>query len=176
MKNAYYYLIASLPMLQFGMKLPFSYEGFLERCRLELNQEDMDALARVSIEPSVDIEDKLPLLKEWKRFNRSLKNELARTRAVKKGRDPNKYLRGNDGLDPFIAPLAHWAINQDSLMEAEAYLDRIRWEKIEEIKTGHYFDIEYLAAYGLQLKILERWQRINSGEGTKVLEGLRGKI
>ena len=163
-------------MLQFGMKLPFSYEGFLERCRLELNQEDMDALARVSIEPSVDIEDKLPLLKEWKRFNRSLKNELARTRAVKKGRDPNKYLRGNDGLDPFIAPLAHWAINQDSLMEAEAYLDRIRWEKIEEIKTGHYFDIEYLAAYGLQLKILERWQRINSGEGTKVLEGLKGKI
>lgn len=163
-------------MLQFGMKLPFSYEGFLERCRLELNQEDMDALARVSIEPSVDIEDKLPLLKEWKRFNRSLKNELARTRAIKKGRDPNKYLRGNDGLDPFIAPLAHWAINQDSPMETEAYLDRIRWEKIEEIKTGHYFDIECLAAYGLQLKILERWQRINSGEGTKVLEGLRGKI
>ncbi|MDP2980827.1 MAG: DUF2764 family protein [Candidatus Omnitrophota bacterium] len=176
MKNSYYYLIASLPMLHFGMKPLFFYPDFLEACSSELNQDDMGILVNLSIEPSMDIEDKLPLLKEWKSFNRGLGNELVRTRAAKKGKDPNKYLRGNEGLDPFIAPLAHWAVNQDSPAEAELYLDRARWEKIEEIKTGHYFDIEYLAAYGLQLKILERWHRINSGEGVKVLEGLAGKL
>jgi hypothetical protein len=176
MKNSYYYLIASLPMLQFEMKLPFYFESFLEKCRSELRQNDINILARASIEPSIDIDDRLPLLREWKSFNRSLRNELARTRAVKKGKDPDKYLRGNGGVDPFIAPLVHWAVNQDSPMEAELYLDKIRWEKIEELKTGHYFDIEYLTAYGLQIKILERWHRVNSGEGAKVLERLTGKI
>ncbi len=172
MKKSRYYLIASLPMLHFGMKLSLSYPDFLEMCRQELSKEDMDILERVSIEPSIDVKDGLPLLEKWKDFDRALRNELTRLRAVKKGKDPDKYLRGGEGLDPFIAPLAYWAVNQDSIMEAETYLDKIRWEKIEELKTGHYFDIEYLAGFGLQLKILERWNRINSADGMKILEGL----
>lgn len=171
-------------MLHFGMKPPLSYPDFLEACSPELNQDDMDILVNLSIEPSALWEpdsykesgSHSALLKEWKRFNKSLANELVRTRAVKKGKDPNKYLRGDNGADPFIAPLTHWAVSQDSPMEAELYLDRVRWEKIEEIKEGHYFDMEYLAAYGLQLKILERWHRIHSLDGLKVLEGLTEKI
>jgi len=154
-------------MLHFGMKPPFSYLDFLDSCASELNQEDMDILR--------EFDPCNVLLKEWENFNRSLRNELVRTRAAKKAKDPNKYLRGDNGIDPFIAPLAHWAVNQDSPLEAELYLDRARWDKIEEIKTGHYFDIEYLVAYGLQLKILERWHNINSADGVKVLEGLTGK-
>lgn len=162
-------------MLQFGMKPPFSYPDFLKACSSELNQSDMDVLANVSI-ALWESDSHSDLLREWERFNRGLRNELVRTRAVKRGKDPNKYLRGSDSLDPFIAPLAHWATNQDSPMEAELYLDKIRWEKIEEIKSGHYFDMEYLVAYGLQLQILERWDRINSGDGMKILERLAGKI
>lgn len=153
-------------MLQFGMKPPLSYSNFLEQCAQELSPRETEELK----------EERIPLLKKWKIFDISLRNELVRTRAVKKGKDPNNYLRASDGIDPFIAPLAHWAVNQDSPMDAERYLDRIRWEKIEEIKTGHYFDTEYLAAYGLQLQILERWDRINSGDGMKILEGLTEKI
>lgn len=162
-------------MLQFGMKPPFSYPDFLEQCGPELSPDDVNILERASIGPSTDIDDELPLLKEWKSFNRNLGNELARIRAVKKGKDPNIYLRGNEGFDPFTAPLAHWAANQDSPMEGELYLDKIRWNKIEEIKQGHYFDIESLAAYGLELQILERWNRINSGDGMEILESLTGK-
>lgn len=179
MKNSYYYLIASLPMLYFQMKMPFTYFDFLEKCKQELSQDDVNILARLSIEPSDLLESdshSSALLKEWKGFNRSLRNELVRTRAAKKGKDPYKYLRGNQQSDPFIAPLAHFAVHQDSPMEAELYLDKIRWEKIEELKAGHYFDVDYLIAYSLQLKILERWQRVNSGEGVKVLEGLAKNI
>ena len=161
-------------MLHFGMKPPFSYPDFLGSCASELSQDDMDILRESDShkEPG----SRSVLLKEWENFNRGLMNELVRARAVKKGKDPNKYLRGDSGVDPFIAPLTHWAVNQDSPMEAELYLDRARWNKIEEIKTGHYFDIEYLTAYGFQLKILERWARINSVDGVKVLENLAEKI
>lgn len=166
MKNAYYYLIASLPMLQFGMKPPLSYSDFLEECGHQLSQDDMDSLK----------ERKGPLFEEWDNYDTSLRNELARTRALKKGKDPDRYLRGGVGVDPFVAPLAHWAVSHDSPMEAEIHLDKIRWEKIEEIKTGHYFDMGYLAAYSLHLQILERWARINSGDGMKILSAFALKI
>lgn len=155
-------------MLHFGMKPPLSYADFLDSCASELTQSGMDILRETDYNNN--------FLKEWESFNRGLNNELVRTRAAKKGKDPNKYLREDSGMNPFIAPLAHWSVNQDSPMEAELYLDRVRWDKIEEIKTGHYFDIEYLLAYGLQLRILERWHRINSADGVKVLETLTGKI
>ena len=163
-------------MLQFGMKPPFTYSDFLEKCGLELGKEDRDILKRASMKPSEDAEDKLPLLEEWKTFDRNLRNELVKIRADKKGKDQAGYLRGSAGFDPFIAPLAHWAMNQDSPMDGELYLDKVRWEKMEEIKTGHYFDIEYLTVYCLQLQILERWNRINSGDGMKALERMAGKI
>jgi len=166
MRNNYYYLIAGLSMLQFGMKPPISYQDFLEECARALSRDDADALK----------EGKVSLLKKWGDFDKALRNELVRTRAVKTGKDPDNYLRTNEGIDPFIAPLAHWAVNHDSPMEAEKYMDKIRWEKIEELKAGHYFDMEYLAAYGLQLQILERWDRIDSGDGMKILEGLTEKI
>lgn len=153
-------------MLHFGMRPPFSYSDFLEECANKLSPDDMDLLK----------EDKAPLLKKWNIFDTSLRNELVRTRALKRGKDPGRYLRGSVGIDPFIAPLAHWTVNQDSPMETEMHLDKIRWEKIEEIKIGHYFDMEYIAAYGLQLRILERWDGINSGDGMKILEGLTEKI
>jgi len=178
MRNSYYYTVAGLPMLHFGMKPPLSFSDFLEACASELSQDDMGILAGLSMGP-LDLREpgsQHGLLNEWNRFNKSLANELVRTRAVKKGKDPNRYLRGNEGADPFIAPLAHWAVNQDSLMEAETYLDKMKWEKIEEFKEGHYFDMEYLIAYGLQLNILERWQRVNSADGSKILEGLIKKI
>jgi len=153
-------------MLQFGMNSPIVYSDFIEQCSQQLSENEIDFLK----------EGKVSLLKKWKIFDTSLRNELVRIRAVKKSKDPNNYLRVSEGIDPFIASLAHWAANQDSPMEAEKYLDKIRWEKIEEIKSGHYFDMEYLAAYGLQLQILERWDRINSGDGMKILEGLTEKI
>lgn len=153
-------------MLQFGMKPPVSYSDFIEECSHELSADEIRDLK----------EDKSPLLKKWKIFDKGLRNELVRTRAVRRGKNPDNYLRDSYGIDPFIAPLAHWAVNQDSPMDAEKFLDKIRWEKIEEIKFGHYFDTEYLAAYGLELQILERWDRINSGNGMKVLETLAEKI
>jgi hypothetical protein len=163
-------------MLQFGMKLPLHHSDLIEQCGYELTKDDMNVLRRAVIEPSIDIEDGSLWLREWKLFDRNLRNELTRARAIKKGKDPNNYLRSSDGIDSFIAPVIHWAMSQESPMEAELYLDKIRWEKIEDMKAGHYFDMGHLLAYSIQLQILERWDKINSGDGMKILERLVGKI
>lgn len=167
----YYYLIASLPMLEFGMKMPFSYDYFLTLCQEQLNRQDMALIKRASISPSEEIEDSFLTLREWKRFDITLRNEIAKNRARKFAKDPAQYLRG-EYSDPFIVSYVQWVTTLDSPLEAERSLDQARWEKIEELGKWHYFDIDYLVTYALKLQILERWERMDSEKGMEILEQL----
>ncbi len=168
----YYYLAASLSLLEFGMKIPVRYEDFLSYCEEQLSIKDLETIKRAKITPAEDPEDPCPTLREWKKFDTTLRNELSGYRASKKSKDAAVYTRGEGYLDPFLAIEAHWAINEESPLEAERFLDRLRWERIEELEKEHYFDIDYLVAYALKLQILERWQRIDSEGGMQVLQGL----
>lgn len=168
----YYYLAASLPLLEFGMKMPILYEYFLSCCQEQLSIKDLETIKRTKIAPTEDQEDHCPTLREWKKFDTTLRNELSRYRASKKSKDAAVYIRGEGYLDPILAIEAHWAINEESPLEAERFLDRFRWERIEELEKEHYFDIDYLIAYALKLQILERWQRIDSEGGMRVLQNL----
>lgn len=165
----YYYFAASLPYLEFGMRAPVSYERFLSLAAEQLEGPDRRTIQRAKTGPCDDPDDPVPVLKEWKNFDVSLRNELARTRAAKKSRDPAQYIRGENYPDPFTAGFARWAAGQANPLEAEIYLDRIRWGKIEELEKGHYFDIGHLIAYALKLQILQRWDRINSVGGDEAV-------
>jgi len=170
--SEYYYLVASLPMLEFGNMKPFSCGDFLIRCREHLNTIDMATLERVSIAPQEDPDDPSPTLREWKTFEVTLRNDLARARAAKKGKDPAPYIRKEESPDPFMAGFAHWLTEQEDPLEVERSFDKFRWERIEEIKKGHYFDIVHLITYALQLQIIERWEMLNSKGGMEVLQEL----
>ena len=175
-KSAYYYLVASLPMLDFSMSPPIAYEDFLQRCREQLLEHDMKIIERTTIKPSEQTEDECAILKEWKKFDVGLRNELVRMRVTKKNKDASSYIRGEDWHDPFAAHFAHLVYNQGSPQESEKIFDRIRWEKIEDLKLGHFFDVDYLIAYALQLQILQRWVNVNQEKGMQILEELLSKI
>ena len=169
----YYYLVATLPLLEFGMRMPISYEDFLSSCREQLSSKDFEIIKRTNIAPTEEAKDPCFTLRQWKGFDITLRNELSRYRASKKSKDTAAYIRGEDYLDPILATEAHWAINEKSPLEAERFLDRFRWERIEELEREHYFDIDYLIAYALKLQILRRWQRIVDSEGgRRVLQDL----
>lgn len=171
----YYYLIASLPMLEFGMKVPFSYERFLSSCREQLDRHDMETIESSSIFPSEDARGTSSTLREWKKFDTALRNELVKVRAAKYSKDPQRYIRGDGHIDHSITTFVQWAVNQDSPLESELALDRMRWEKIEDLRRGHYFDIDYLITYALHLQMLERWERINADDGMEALGRLLEK-
>jgi len=172
MGHPYYYLIASLPMLEFGMKSPISYAEFFTRFREQLSGPDIEIIKRVEIAPHEETGYSSVTLKEWNIFDTTLRNEIARSRAGKYAKDPAQYIRGEGYPDPFISGFLQWVDSLDSPLEAELSLDRMRWMKIEELEKGHYFDIDYLITYALKLLILERWERINSGNGMEALRGL----
>jgi len=150
-------------MLEFGMKMPFLYDNFFKNCEEQLVFSDMEIIRNKKASS---------LLKEWENFDTTLRNEIVKFRAQKKSIDPQQYIRGENLQDPFIAKFAHWVTSEQPLLEAEIGLDRYRWEKIDELSKGHYFDIDFLVAYAIKLKILERWDKINSGGKEEVLQEL----
>ena len=172
MKEAYYYLIASLPLLEFGTKTPFTYADFLSICEEQLSSGDLKIIKETRLAPLKNPDSRCLTLKEWNKFNITLRNEIAKVRTSRQGKDAGRYIRGEDYADPFIVSFAQWIVNQDSPLEAEISLDRLRWEKLDDLGKGHYFDIDYLVTYALKLQILARWEQINSSDGMQALQNL----
>lgn len=170
MADFYPYVIASLPMLHPGMKPPFSFERFLEACRPLMSEEDFHLLATLpQPEHYFEKRKRQRTIQRWIEFDVALRNELVRIRAAKKHLEPATYLRlgGSVGSSLTLAVIA--ATMNASLLDAEKILDEMRWKKLEELETGHYFDLDHLIVYAYKLLILQRWENIRNADGTSLL-------
>ncbi|MBU1887898.1 MAG: hypothetical protein KKB46_01685, partial [Candidatus Omnitrophica bacterium] len=68
----YYYLISSLPMLEFNMKMPFTYNDFILQCEEQLEGSDLAAIKRSSISPPESCDECSSTLRKWKTFDMCL--------------------------------------------------------------------------------------------------------
>ena len=171
MADFYPYLIASLPMVHFGTRPPFSFERFLEKCRPFVPEKDFQL---VSTLPRPDdcgeITPRHPAVRRWVEFDTALRNELVRIRATKKGIGPSAWQRPGGYSDGSLASAVVAATISPSVIDAERSLDELRWKALEHIATGHYLDLDFLITYAFQLLILERWEKIRRAEGSVLLE------
>lgn len=103
-------------------------------------------------------------LKKWVNFEVALRNELVRARAARRKIDPLKFIRLPDHPEAHISHVALAAYRSTSILEAEKILDQERWNFLEYLSFGHYFDFDYLLIYALKLKILERWDKIQKAD------------
>jgi hypothetical protein len=167
----YIYFIASLPGLQFGMRPPFSFEQFVKRCRDFISKEDMsiiEELPKLEIGGVDGISNET--VKQWLMFDTGIRNELVKARSARLRRDPAKYLRMDGYSDVSITHIALSAYKSPEILDAEKTLDLARWNKLEELSTGHYFDSDTLFVYALKLLLLERWERIRQADKGALLE------
>ena len=171
---AYYtYLISSLPMLNFFAKPPFSLEDFFAKCKNLIPEKEFEILRSVCQQDiySLAIQSS-DSLKQWANFEIALRNELVRARAGRKKIDPLKFLRLPDSPQAEISHLAMAAYRSISILGAEKILDQARWNFLEALSLGHYFDFDYLLVYGLKLKILERWDKIQKADKEHLLNSV----
>jgi hypothetical protein len=171
MADFYPYMIASLPMLHFGMKPPFSFERFLEVCSPLIPEKDFQRLSTLP-QPEHYLEKGTShrIIQKWIEFDGTLRNELVRIRASRKHVEPATYLRPDGYSGSSLAPAVMAASIQTSVLDAEKTLDETRWKALEELATGHYFDLDFLITYAYKLLILQRWENIRSADGTILLE------
>ena len=111
-------------------------------------------------------------LKQWSNFELALRNELVRARAGRKKIEPLKFLRLPDSPQAEISHVAMAAYRSTSILEAEKILDQARWNFLDTLSFGHYFNFDCLLIYGLKLKILERWDRIQEANKEHLLNAV----
>ncbi len=165
----YYFTVASLPMLFYDRDMPMSRGGFLEACGKELTRGDLEIIEGTSIRNLERTSPACFLLDRWRTWETALRNQLVRLRASGKGWEADKYLRESEDVYG-VAEIAREAFGQGSPLDGEEILNRARWSYLDELETGHHFDVEKLVAYCLKLQILERKSSFDKNAGTQKLE------
>lgn len=171
MSNQHIYLIASLPMLQFPGRMSMGYPAFLENCRGLIPDGQLEMLRVIPrLWEEKTLLTRQVTLAKWVDFETSLRNELVKLRCQKQQLESARYLRGQATSHPALAQAAFFALKENSLLEQELVLDQARWQYLDELCFGHYFDFDFLVVYALKLLILERWQNIRQADTLKLTE------
>ena len=80
-------------MLFFGESLPISREDFLGLCREQLSKQDFLQLQAARIDSQDTAQADCPVIRQmWRKWEVSLRNELAKLRGQEKNKDPEPYL------------------------------------------------------------------------------------
>ena len=161
MLNKYYYLVTALPYLRLGQESLINKEAFLLECKKWLSKKDIKTLSGVSLENFFIRPDDVPILREWKEFDFTLRKELALARnSIKHSRNEKP------------GPLAKIVLEEATPLLMEQSLARIRWERLDALEAGNFFDLNFLILYFLKLQIIERLKLFDKDHGEKIFQGM----
>ena len=150
----------------------------MSSCRAHVAPRELECLEQGNVPASeYPIDDNVSAMKElryWQRWDLSLRSDLAVLRAQALGWEIEPYQETPRELKTF--EVAREAMVQSSPYEAEEILDRARWEFLDQLEVGHYFDIEKLLVYLLKIRILERRARFTDNKGTESFEKTYNRI
>ncbi len=164
-------------MLSYDMEKSMSEEEFFDSCESILTEKDYKTVKNSRIIP---LEEKPAnqVLEKWNNWERSLRNELVKMRAGKKGQDSEKYVSAG-GLETGTAEVAREAFQASMPLDAESILNKARWDYLEMLEAGHYFDLGKIIIYFLKLQILQRKLQINKEKGkaafAEIYSSIHGK-
>lgn len=167
----YYYFGASLPVLTFSGKLPFSVADFLDDAARLLTPGDARLLSGLLGGEHISTAD--PILKKVFEYERSLSNHIAVHRALKHNREPQSVTRGAYVANPELQKLVKKAANAADPLEGEKILSRARWKYYDDLMVGEFYTAASIMLYGLKLKIVERYHNIASPKGREKYEELK---
>jgi len=159
--DKYYYLAAELPFLKFNENPGINRDVFLKEAEKWLNSRDFDILRRVNINDFYSQGDDTGVLKEYRNFEKTLREELVLFRKTSAINVEYKKLR-------ILKP----DLMEGSPLDIERSLLFLRWKFIEDKENGHYFDWEFLVLYFLKLQILERLFTFNKEKGIRIFDQL----
>lgn len=167
---AYYSLVASLPSLRIGDEVPFSIADYIENCAQWVSERETEILKAVLLDEP--IASPCPLCAAWNNIETQLRNAVAKHRGQKLGIDFKEYLQPHDGFSGTIETLVTDAFTSTDPVELEEALDRARWSLAEELIGEEAFGFEKILAYGIQLKIVERWNQMDVSAGKEAIEAV----
>lgn len=173
--DQYYYAVSSLPFLDFDNTPSIKVDEFISICKSNLAEKDFNIISSVSLAELKEMDFNIALIRRWVSWEGSLRNELVKLRAVSLAVESGPYIYEieSNSEAPGIAGNAY---KLESPLIAEGLLDKARWQFLDELEQGHYFDIEKLIVYSLRLQILERKNMFTTENGNEKFQKIYENI
>ncbi len=174
---AEYYLISQLPSLD-GISentpLPITEERFMELCQRFLSKKAQGELKKLTLMPPRNPEKSMSaLIEQWNEGERNLRFALGKLRAEKMNKS---FDTENDLFSPALLQAVRTAVEIESPMEAEKFLNRYRLDFLESLRPMDSFSEEFVFYYGLKLKIIERIRKFDSESGETAYRNIYSSI
>lgn len=175
MNRQYYYLVSILPSLVFGKKLPLDSEKFRQLCTSHLGRSDNESLCQIMM-PNPEKKVLHKFFDDWNNWDSELKKELALMRASRISDRNNSQLSHLPRTVNEHNTLINQIMTAKNPLDAEKVLAKARWNQLDNMEFGHYFDFEKIISYALKLKIMERLESFDQIKGMKIFKGIPDKI
>ena len=174
---AEYYLISQLPSLD-GLNentpLPITQERFTELCFRFLGKKAQSELKKLTLVPSRNPEkSSSALIEGWNEGERSLRLALAKIRADKMNK---RFDAETQSIPASFWQAARTAVEIESPMEAENFLNRCRLDFLETLRPMDSFSEEFVFYYGLKLKLVERLRQFDPENGEAAYRNIYNSI
>ena len=174
---AEYYLISQLPSLD-GINentpLPVSSERFEELCHRFLSKKAQRVLDKLTLAPPRDSETvSSSLVEKWNEGERNLRLALAKLRADKMDKI---FADANKSFSPALLQAVRTAVEIESPMEAEKFLNKYRLDFLETLRPTDSFSEEFVFYYGIKLKLIERIRKFDSESGETAYRNIYNSI
>ena len=168
--GAYYYLAAQLPSIIFGQPPFMSSYAFKNLAASQMSKSEAEVLEQCTLAFEADNKKtKSELVNRYKEWERTLRLNLARGRAVKLSREGPAEV---PDFPPSAVAAAKAALAMDSSFDAEMALIKARWEAIESFEGFNIFTEEAMYAYLLKLLLMERRMAFNEEKGFQAYKAL----
>ncbi len=174
---AEYYLISQLPSLD-GINentpLPITSERFEELCNRFLGKKSQGESKKISLAPSRNPEkSSSALIERWNEGERNLRLALAKIRAEKL----NKHFDADiQSFSPVLLQAVRTAVEIESPMEAEKFLNKYRLDFLETLRPMDSFSEEFVFYYGVKLKLIERIRKFDAESGEVAYRNIYNSI
>lgn len=172
-----YYLVSQLPSLNGiseNMSLPITEERFFELCNQVAGKRIQNEINKMTLLPSKNYEkSSSSLIENWNNGERNLRLALAKVRAdkMKKSFDIE-----NDVLSSELLKIANAAIEIESPLEAERFLNNYRLEFLESLRPMDNFSEEFVYYYGLRLKLISHIKQFDTNAGEIAYKNIYNSI
>ena len=189
--NNYHYIVAGLPVLSHdwnpGEHTPESIRAeILEQCS-EKDRKTIGMLEKGFVDENLTedfyrqaLASRNRFVRDYFRFDLNVRNAKVRYLNEALGRDPKKdviVLTEDDSRDEFeeVSKLDAVLHGKD-ILERERGIDDLMWDKIDEITTYDYFDIEAILGFLAKLHIVERWYILDEKTGREMFRKLVDEV
>lgn len=178
--NNYEYIISSLPAISLDWKFGegASFDTYVEWIKSQLSESDQkvadrlldgfkdENLTREFYEAAV--RDSNRFLKEYFTFDLNVRNGKARFLNKAFDRPLEQDTIRLDTGEFAEAQKLEEALDAPDLISRERGLDSLMWDKITEITTFDYFDLEAVLGFIARLRIISRWFTLDETTGREM--------